>query len=761
MAGGARGTRKSVITSTARGVLAWVVIAVAVGVLLLTIVPAEVWNHPGIDQAYSGFDMNLIYASNPNSTHISPQSIEFDAAAGVQPAVNIVTTSIARFDTDLRVTLGRVTSTGTTVRVGVWSPWTAGGFFIVFDGQAHQVIAESILNGSLGTVLIGGSAAATEVLGSYEDGLPYDTHFSIDKHNESLIASVDGVSVHSRMSLNPAQMRQLFTNQPISFGVSVSTQDGSSQISLERFTLTIPHARSWAVKVSDPREMALMTIGLGLGLGLLVAAALAWARALPSLSSWFHHSDLAPLRSGTPIYIGALAIAIYLVGNFSLFPLGGHPFDIGDEKLYAYVANAYGTSHLFYLPNFVSLAKIWGGVPYSENAFPYGPVMAYLFAAVGWINSALFARGAVFTVADVRLEYVIKAFNVAFGLADSLIILLSLKRTTKDRRWTYLGTALFMFNPAVWFSMSVWGQNHVFSLFFVLLTVLFIEKRWTLPAWLSLATACLTRPQMAVFGLLLGIVLIRRVSLRETISALSWTAVIIFVALTPLTLQTSPSLPIDVMLNNFKIQETSTNGVVLTTVSQDAYSVWLLVTYIARGASGLQRAFTPSSTILFDSVTYQRASQVVTSIALAIVSVALWRRTYGRLDPGHYLPLVALGITSFLFLFTGLVATHFLLALPFMILSYRWLGGIACIYIVAAWTVATFVPMFGDMGAVISARDYPALAPAHNAVTKFFVDLYGWDRFISVSVTANICAVIWLALRALQPPPHRHRLETA
>ena len=49
-----------------------------------------------------------------------------------------------------------------------------------------------------------------------------------------------------------------------------------------------------------------------------------------------------------------------------------------------------------------------------------------------------------------------------------------------------IAAGLFLFNPAVWFSMSVWGQTHVFSLFLVLLAVLLAEKR--LPLW-----ACLRR----------------------------------------------------------------------------------------------------------------------------------------------------------------------------------------------------------------------------------------------------------------------------
>jgi hypothetical protein len=79
------------------------------------------------------------------------------------------------------------------------------------------------------------------------------------------------------------------------------------------------------------------------------------------------------------------------------------------------------------------------------------------------------------------------------------------------------------------------------------------------------------------------------------------------------------------------------------------------------------------------------------------------------------------------------------------------MGGVAYFYVIAIWTITTLVPMYGDMGVVISATDYPLLASANNALTKFVVALYAWDRFITVAVVANICAVLWLAFLTIRP----------
>src|SRR5205807_4161055 len=121
---------------------------------------------------------------------------------------------------------------------------------------------------------------------------------------------------------------------------------------------------------------------------------------------------------------------------------------------------------------------------------------------------------------------------------------------------------------------------------------------------------------------------------------------------------------VDVLRQNLSVQEAGANVASLTTVSQDGMSIWPLVTYAAHGSSGLLRSFTPSSESLAAGLTYQTLGQVLTICALLLVSAALLLRRRATFEGGAYLPLVALGISSFLMLLTGVLATHFLLALP-------------------------------------------------------------------------------------------------
>ena len=735
--------------------LVWVAPALALPMLSLLLTPAGVWKAPATDAVYRGFDSNLVYTNDGGggSVEISANSIDVNAAANSNPSANLATTLLQKLTAEFDIVVNSNNQVGQPLRVGVWSPWTGDGYLLVF-GPAPQnlVTAETINGGASGPSLIGGDVVASTTLGTYRLGSSYHVAILLDRSAGRISESVLGDGINETASPVSSELRRLFGNVQVSLTASAIGGTGISDVVLRNFSLTLPHQRWWASKVDDPVAKTLL-----LFLAVVGALAVAVAPATKSADMGRRMASASgavarrlPVRRRTLVVVG-IAVVTYLAGNALLFPLGGHPFDMGDEKLYAYVARAYGPAQLYFLPNVASLAKISGGIPYFESAFPYEPVSAYLSTATGWLNSLLTAGGGAFRLDDVRLEYVIKAFNVLFGLTDGLLIYAILRQFGTRTRWSLTAAGLFMFNPATWFSMSVWGQTHVFSLFLVLLAVLLAEKRMPLGAWLALTAAFLTRPQMVVFGLLIGIVLIRKFSWRENLSAVSWTVVLTFLALIPFTLATGPSLPVDILLNNFHVQEAGGNAAALTTVSQDAFSVWPLVTYFVNGASGAARSFTPSSTVLVGTLTYQLLSQILTVAALLGVAVTLLARRRATAEPGAYLPLVALGICSFLMLLTGIVATHFLLALPFLLLCRRWIGGVAYFYIAVTWTISTLVPMYGDMGVAINTDTYPLLAPANNALTKLAVELYSSDRFITVSIVANICTLLWLAWLIARP----------
>jgi hypothetical protein len=709
--------------------------------LLLMLTPAEAWTAPTNDQIYRGFDRNLMVTSGRVS--LDSESADFHLTTNSIATANLITTLRQKFDASLDVIISANLGATQPLRIGVWSPWTGTGYFVAFEPPPNNEIKlERISGGGAGATLLGGTVLSTDV-GRYELNSRYRVAFFVDRAAGTILAAVSGPAAEARALLVKSESPALFETVQLSLTASSEAGSGISHVTLRDYTLSLPHERALTSQVDD-----VVAKGLTILLALLGIVAIVLAGLTSRRGRGLHKRK--PVRMGFVSVVVGCAI-IYTVVNVALFRLGGHPFDFANEELYAYVATTYGAGHLYFLPDVTSLAGTWGGIPWIEASFPYEPVIAYMFAGIGWLSHILFGGIGLLGSAGSDLGYVIKSVNIVFGLADGVLIYLILRELQAGERWSRLGAAMFIFNPAVWFSMSVWGQTHVFSIFLVLLAILFAQRHAAFWAWLALAAACLTRPQMLAFGLLLGAAFLKKFNWRENLAALSWTLIVTFVALAPLILATSPSLPVDILRYVFYVQEAGGNQASLATVSQSAYSVWPLVTYVFHGASGVYRAYTPSANSLVGPITYQKASQVLTMLAMLVVTTAILFRKRSAIDSGQYIPLVAVGVASFLMLLTGIVATHFLLALPLLLLCRRWMDSVAYCFVAAAWTISTLVPMYGDMGNVISSSAYPLLAPANNPVTRFFVELYAWDRFITVAIVANICVVIWLAFLAYRP----------
>lgn len=739
----------------------WVVPGLALLIAIFTLIPAEVWAHPTVDQEYKGFDRNLEYVSagGAGSVDVTSSTADIKGAAQATPTITLLTTPLRRILVSMNASIVRAEGAAEPLRIGIWSPLNSTGYFVVFGpAPSNAITIVTISGGTSGTSLTGGEIGKQVPVGAYTLGNSYGIKLLVDRDRGVISFQVfaNGGMI-GQDSVTSHDFPTIFV--PVRLSLTASSADGigSSDVLLSSYDVTLLHERFWTSKVADAKAEIIL-LGLAVVALLLIAAAAAQHRS--RISALLKQIRSVPSRLGSAVagrhralalVVGA--IALYLAGNAFLFQLGGHPFDMGGEKVFAYVGSTYGPTQLYYLPNLVSLAPAWQGTPYIEAGFPYGPIFAYLFAAVGWVYKVVFAGAASSSYSGLPLEAAIKSVNVLFGLGDAALIYLILRRIAVPQRWRLIATGLFLFNPAVWFSMSVWGQTHVISVFFVLAAIWLAESGLVMWAWLALIAACLTRPQMLVFALFIGIVFLRKFAWRRNLFALSWAVVLTYLILLPLMLASSPSLPVDLVVNNFHVQEAGGNDPSVTTVSQGAYSVWPLMTYLTHGASGLQRIYTQSANSLVGPLSYQRASQILTFVAILVVIAGLLRRSRDSFDAGRYIPMVALGGAAFLMLLTGIVSTHFILVLPLLVLSWRWTGGVAYLFIVLAWSITTVVTMYGDMGLLLSSQDYPLLAQSNNAITHFFVWVYTSDRFINVGTVANVCAVSWLAWLTFRPLP--------
>jgi hypothetical protein len=547
-------------------------------------------------------------------------------------------------------------------------------------------------------------------------------------------------------TITAEQLPALFDSLRLTYTAVGETPGDVSRVTLSNYTLRLPHQRFYGVKVNDPLLKVSFSVALVAAALLVASQGAIYVRDRRSRRPAVQSAETSAVFTVTRGMLWcAAALAVFVAGNALLFGLGSHPFDMTAEKFWAHIAVTESPAELYYLPNFVSLADAWNGGPWHEAVFPYGAVMAYVFTGVGAVNAALLVGPGGLDAQSYTVEFTIKATIVLFGLADGILIYQIARASTNSQRWALIAAGAFLFNPAVWFSMSVWGQTHVISIFFVLLAIWCIFRQNPTAAWLSLAACALTRPQMVVPVFLLVMVLLKLFPLRQNLRSASWTVLSSSLLLAPFTLAISPSLPVDILWNQFYFQEAGGNESAQTIVSLGAYSVWPLIAGLADGATGADRFQHLAADTLIGPLTYQRASGILAALVTIIaVSVILSRSK--KEGPNTYLVPVAIGTMGFFLLKTGLAATHMLIVLPFLALCIGQVRLTSYWAFVAVWSTTTLVPMWGGLGVALTdvERLAPALHADNNPLTWFFIELYAKDVFISASVVANVAVFMWL-----------------
>jgi hypothetical protein len=258
---------------------------------------------------------------------------------------------------------------------------------------------------------------------------------------------------------------------------------------------------------------------------------------------------------------------------------------------------------------------------------------------------------------------------------------------------------------------------------------------------------------MLVPAFLLGIVFLRKFRFKVNLFSISWTVIIVFLLLTPFLVSIGPSLPRDILANTFNVQEAGGNEPALTTVSLDAYSIWPLITYVVAQQTGLSSIFYPSTSPLIGQFSYQQISQyLILGLILTAAVILLYNKRLCS-APGGYLPILTLATVGFLFFGTGLAATHYLLALPLLILSRKLLRDDVYYSVIFIWTVTGFLSMYGSLGYAISGVGYLAPRLSQSVITEAVMALYASELIIAAGILANLSVFVmfaaetWLQLR--------------
>jgi hypothetical protein len=566
----------------------------------------------------------------------------------------------------------------------------------------------------------------------------------------------------------------LFLPLPVAVTSTSSANAGITVVSLSNYDLVLPAVPGPALLIDDSRARLLVPSLLALALLLLLlrvaTAARGWLIRLKRLSrrkgfgNWMSSEVRLPRwRWGV---LAAAGIGGVLIGNVFLFHLGAHSYDMMGEKTFSYTAARYGISSIYFLPAVTTPAKVWSGVPFAQVPFPYGPTMALFFAVIGWFYRTFLVGSDGLRLDTFQLELLIKSMNVAFGILDGILVYAILKRHVRERL-AVIGACLFLLNPALWFVMSIWGETQTVSLALLLAAIWLFEKDILWIAWSCLILAALTRPQVLIPSVVVGLAMLLRHPVRRNVYALSWATLLTFVIMSPLLVSISPSLPQDYLLGTYKAQTVSEPGAdQYNYVSYDGYNVWPLVTAIASGQSGHSRLYFPQDSPVVPGLSYAVLGNLIFVAIALVLLVGLLAAALRHPPGGFYMPFAAAALMALLVFKTGVSAHHFLIVLPLLLLSRKFLPNIIYYLAAAAITVTSFVGMYGSLGfALQGVGDLaPTLEPARNGVTRFFMALFLNDRFITAAVLSN-AVVLLIAMgasaRTLWRMPRRAPLGVA
>ncbi len=184
------------------------------------------------------------------------------------------------------------------------------------------------------------------------------------------------------------------------------------------------------------------------------------------------------VRKQYSLFAGILFAAILI--RLWLAPMRGHVHDIEQLK---------GWTKTAVLGNPLAV--------YNDSTANYPPLGLLPLIGVGHFYQIVFSPE--FDTSTTTLTALLKLPGIMADLVTAVILFFYLDKH-HNRRWAFIGMAVYAFNPAVIYNSAWWGQLESVVALPMLLSVMAVGEgriRW---AWLWLAVAVLVKPQAAVLG---------------------------------------------------------------------------------------------------------------------------------------------------------------------------------------------------------------------------------------------------------------------
>ena len=728
-------------------------------------VPNVIWRDAEDGGTFEGFDPNLIYVEtrsdnwpNDGSVSIDDGTLHLVAWEGSRPFVHLLTTPMSyRASMTLRVISSP--ERGIPLRIGMWSVRERIGYYLDFGAAPNRSIVGQLIR--MGTLI------RRDDLGSYSLGRRYRLDVDLDKERRTLDVRLadaedlppDEQPVLANIVLDSDQGQGLLESFRPSLSIWASAEKGTSVAVVEDYRLTLP-SRLWMVsRKDDPlATLGLTLFGILVGFGSLATWRLrsrphaGLSRAMTSISEFASRIRSDP----RPALIVAVALIGFLALNVLSFSLGSHPFDMSSRQIWSYIGVNYGSLESSSLANTVTLAKVWNGAPYHNAVFPYPAPMAYYHTLLGWLSTMLIGGPAGLVDDTFSAEVVFKASNLAFSVADAILIYLILVKTTRSRTLAVTGSGMFLFNPAIWADMSLWGQTESVSLFFVFLSIWLAIHEHPTGAWLAIGAAALTRPQMMFLALLLGLVYVKHFRIRETLEGVSWTLLAQFVIFAPVSICFGPGWLPEYIQRVGQIQIGASGESALMGVSRGGANLWMLITHIVDGAVGLQRKQLSKSHSLVGDLSYQDVSNLILAVVVLGTVALIFARRREDNSVATYLPVVAFGLICWNMVATGRAARYFLYSLAILIASDAAIPTRRYLLSVGLLTATTAPTIVAVLASGIRPDFQSKLNPATNRFMGFMSDLEVTDWFITDAVIINLLALLLVGtvvVRGVRPRP--------
>lgn len=302
-----------------------------------------------------------------------------------------------------------------------------------------------------------------------------------------------------------------------------------------------------------------------------------------------------------------------------------------------------------------------------------------------------------------------KVIGIVSDLGIGVLIYLLAVAMGASKNKSLLAAGIYIFNPAVWYNSTLWGQIESFPLFWLLLSVwLLYRSKWQL-AHLAFMAALLSKQSTIIFIPFFALFSLERIGWKKTFQGGLLQLLFFYVAYFSFFSSTDLLWPFRVYINRVQIGSGSNY------ITDHAFNIWALYTKLQKIAD---------SQIIWKNLTAQMVGMSGFVIGILLLILRLLKKTQLKNL------LSSMGLTSLLafLILTRMHERYLASALPFL----------------AVLSVTS--PIYAVMYAVVSFGNL--INMYHNwwvpTINSWVVWTSLWSTISAVAISLTVISVVWI-----------------